>query len=111
MLIWIVSCVLSAQFLSTRAVLFSTACNVAAFGLITCALLIGTTPKKTFVDCRVLRFFGWLSYGLYLVHVFAFNVIDVVFGRWWWMLHPFSNPVAAILLRFVLGSALAIGVA
>jgi peptidoglycan/LPS O-acetylase OafA/YrhL len=110
-LIGVLGCVLSAHSLAACAILFSSACNIAALGLISCALLIGTTQRKILVDRPVLRFFGWLSYGLYLVHVFAFHVIDVAFGRGLSMLHPASNPVASMLLRFALGSALAIGLA
>jgi peptidoglycan/LPS O-acetylase OafA/YrhL len=111
LLIGFAGCVLSAQSLAASAILLSSACNIAALGLISCALLIGTSERKILVDRPALRFFGWLSYGLYLVHVFAFHVIDVAFGRGLLMLHPASNPVAAMLLRFALGSALAIGLA
>ena len=104
----VAGCVLAAQFLSTRAILFSSMCNITAFGVVSVALFIGTSPGRAWVDRPVLRFFGWISYGLYLVHVFSFNVIDFALGRWWWMLHPFSRPVSAILARFALGSALAI---
>ena len=93
------------------ALLLSSACNIAALGLISCALLIGTTERKALVDRPVLRFFGWLSYGLYLVHVFAFYVIDIAFGRGWSLLRQSNNPVVAMLLRFALGSALAIALA
>jgi len=111
LIVGIAGCVLSALALWSRAILFSSFCNVAACGLISCALLLGTSRRKALVDRPVLRFFGWLSYGLYLVHVFAFRVVDVVFGRWWPMLQPSENPVFAILVRFVLGSAIAISIA
>ena len=111
LLIGFAGCVLSTRSLAAIAILLSSACNIAALGLISCALLIGTTERKAFVDRPVLRFFGWLSYGLYLVHVFAFYVIDIAFGRGWSLLRQSNNPVVAMLLRFALGSALAIALA
>jgi len=111
LIVGIAGCVWSALGLWSRAILFSSFCNVAAFGLISSALLVGTSQRKSLVDRPVLRFFGWLSYGLYLVHVFAFRVVDVVFSRWWSILQPSNNPVLAILVRFLLGSAIAISIA
>lgn len=111
LIVGIAGCVWSALGLWSRAILFSSFCNAAAFGLISSALLVGTSQRKSLVDRPVLRFFGWLSYGLYLVHVFAFRVVDVVFSRWWSILQPSNNPVLAILVRFLLGSAIAISIA
>ena len=111
LIVGIVGCVLSALALWSRAILFSSFCNVAAFGLISYALLLGTSRRKTLVDRPVLRFFGWLSYGLYLVHVFAFawlTLFLVAGGQFW---QPSKNPVFAILVRFVLGSTIAISLA
>lgn len=39
-------------------------------------LLIGATARKSLVQSPFLRFFGYISYGLYLIHVLAFNAFD-----------------------------------
>ena len=44
-------------------------------------LLIGTTARKSLVQNPLLRFFGYISYGLYLIHVLAFNAFDY-FVQW-----------------------------
>jgi peptidoglycan/LPS O-acetylase OafA/YrhL len=39
-------------------------------------LLLGTGPLKALVNSRVLRFFGHISYGLYLIHLLVFVGYD-----------------------------------
>jgi peptidoglycan/LPS O-acetylase OafA/YrhL len=43
-------------------------------------LLIGTTENKRYVQSAWLRFLGRISYGLYLVHLLMFDVVDY-FGK------------------------------
>ena len=88
-----------------------TACNLASAGLLSCALLIGTSSWKILVDRPVLKFLGFISYGLYLIHVLAFRLAEILFARPLLALFSAGNPTAAMLLRFLAGSGLAIGVA
>lgn len=72
-------------------------------------LLLGTSPWKALVNSNILRFFGDISYGLYLYHLLAFFVLDTLAyhaGIPWIAVQPFS----ALLLRFLLGATLAITV-
>jgi peptidoglycan/LPS O-acetylase OafA/YrhL len=61
-------------------------------GMLGALLLIGTTGRKSLVQSPFLRFFGYISYGLYLVHVLAFNLFDYLI-EW--------SGFSGLLLRFV----------
>jgi peptidoglycan/LPS O-acetylase OafA/YrhL len=72
-------------------------------------LLVGTSPWKQLVNSKILRFFGDISYGLYLYHLLAFFALDALANRAsisWLALQPLS----ALLLRFLIGATLAIAV-
>ena len=56
--------------------------NFFCAGLLGLFLLIGTSPWKSFVNWRVLRFFGYISYGLYLIHLLAFDIYDRLATRY-----------------------------
>ena len=59
----------------------------------------------------VLKFFGFISYGLYLIHALAFKLVEIIFAPAFALLISAGMPTAAMLLRFCTGSALAISVA
>ena len=88
-----------------------TVCDLASAGLLSCALLTGTSAWSFLVDRPVLKFLGFVSYGLYLIHVLAFRLAEILFARPLLALHSAGNPTAAMLLRFAAGSGLAIAVA
>lgn len=94
-----------------KAALSSTACNLASAGLLSCMLLMGTNRWSVLVDRPVLKFLGFISYGLYLIHVLAYRLAEILFSRPLLALSSGGNPTAAMLLRFVAGSILAIAVA
>lgn len=87
------------------------ACNLACAGLLSGMLLMGTNRWSFLVHRPILKFFGFISYGLYLVHVLAFKLVEILFARAFPLLISAGIPTAAMLLRFVVGSVLAIGVA
>jgi peptidoglycan/LPS O-acetylase OafA/YrhL len=89
----------------------STACNLASAGLLSCALLAGTSRWKFLVDRPFLKFLGFISYGLYLVHLLAYRLAEILFSRWFSQLISAGWPTAAMFLRFAAGSVLAIVVA
>ena len=89
----------------------SAACNLASAGLLSCLLLLGTSRWNFVVDRPVLKFLGFISYGLYLIHVMAFRVAEILFLRPLLALSSGGNPAAAMLLRFIAGSSLAIALA
>ncbi len=85
--------------------------NLGAAGILCIFLLLGTGPGKGIVLSPVLRFVGRISYGLYLVHMLAFDFYDyavrgIFSGR--------GLPLAvfpALCVRFCAAGALAIGIA
>jgi len=88
-----------------------TACDLASAGLLSCALLTGTSSWSFLVGRPALKFLGFISYGLYLIHVLAFRLAEILFARPLLALFSAGNPTAAMLLRFLAGSGLAIAVA
>jgi peptidoglycan/LPS O-acetylase OafA/YrhL len=93
------------------ATLSTTASNIASAGLLSSMLLAGTSRWVALVDRPFLKFLGFISYGLYLAHVLAFRFTDMVLSRPFAVLASTGKPTVAMLVRFAVGSALAIGVA
>ena len=61
------------------------------------------------VGSSVLQFFGYISYGLYLVHPMIFRVYDRVTRISWPWLQPSAEHFSLIVLRFAVVSAAAVG--
>jgi peptidoglycan/LPS O-acetylase OafA/YrhL len=86
----------------------------AAFGLtminfgfgavVATALLLGTSRRHAWVEWRVLAFFGAISYGLYLIHVFVYDLLYPTAGQ-------APIPTAQILERFLIATTLAVAIA
>jgi peptidoglycan/LPS O-acetylase OafA/YrhL len=94
-----------------EAAFLGTACNLACVGLLSSMLLMGTSRWSFLVNSSILKFFGFISYGLYLIHALAFKLVEILFARPFALLISAGMPTAAMLLHFLTGSALAIGVA
>ena len=47
-------------------------------GVLLLFLLLGTGPRKRYVNSATLRFFGYISYGLYLIHLLVFRIYDKI---------------------------------
>jgi peptidoglycan/LPS O-acetylase OafA/YrhL len=80
-------------------------------GALALALVVGSGPWKGVFNLRVLKFFGEISYGLYLVEMLAFDVVDRILGHWGLLVSYTSGGFALVLLRFALSATLATGVA
>lgn len=63
-------------------------------GVLMFFLLIGTSQFAYLVRIRWLKFFGFISYGLYLVHMLSFDAYDAWFG-------PVQLTFPRLALRFV----------
>lgn len=117
---WLVTGVLSAAslvlfgggarygiFLASRQaglVLRHTALNLTFGAVVALALLIGTSPWKTLINRPVLQFFGDISYGLYLIHMLVFGLVDHTTKALLPSLVATSGHFGLIALRFGLGA-------
>jgi peptidoglycan/LPS O-acetylase OafA/YrhL len=89
-----------------------TALNVFFTGALGSTLVLGTGNLRWMVLRPGLRFFGKISYGLYLIHMLAFDFTDHLIAQY------VPDPVAAargsfslMCLRFGIAGAIAVGVA
>jgi peptidoglycan/LPS O-acetylase OafA/YrhL len=58
-----------------------TALNLFFVGIVAFVLLAGTSRWKGLVNRPVLQFLGEISYGVYLIHMFVFDLEDRAVGR------------------------------
>jgi peptidoglycan/LPS O-acetylase OafA/YrhL len=80
-------------------------------GVLLLFLIVGTSPKSKLVHSSFLEFFGYISYGLYLVHPMVFRIYDKVTGRFWPWLQPSAGHFGLIVLRFAAVSIIAVSLA
>jgi peptidoglycan/LPS O-acetylase OafA/YrhL len=93
------------------AALQHTTVNIFFAGVLLLFLLAGTSSKKHYVHNSVLRFFGYISYGLYLNHILAFRMYNRICLRYWPWLIPSNNHFELVVLKFAVGGGFAVGVA
>jgi peptidoglycan/LPS O-acetylase OafA/YrhL len=96
----------------TGAVFRLTAVNLFCAGVLGLTLLIGTSRFRRIVQWRWLRWFGGISYGLYLVHMLAFDFVD----HWIIRFFPGYNPQAVpslgpMFVRFLVSMGIAVSAA
>jgi peptidoglycan/LPS O-acetylase OafA/YrhL len=92
---------LGATFLYTLANLFFS-------GMLLLFLLLGTGSRKCWVKSSLLRFFGYISYGLYLIHMLVFRVYDRGAHRYWPQMLPSVGHFDLVVLRFLIAGGAAI---
>jgi peptidoglycan/LPS O-acetylase OafA/YrhL len=86
-----------------------TVVNTFFAGLLLFFLLFGSRSQKWMVNSSALQFFGYISYGLYLIHPLIFRMYDQATRRFWPSLQPSVGRFDMIALRFVVVSAAAVG--
>jgi peptidoglycan/LPS O-acetylase OafA/YrhL len=72
------------------------------------AILVATGPRRSLARNRVLEFFGYISYGLYLLHLWAFAVYTQLVTRFLPSWSPWIASLRNVLLAFVIGTTLAV---
>jgi peptidoglycan/LPS O-acetylase OafA/YrhL len=82
--------------------------NVIFAGVLLLFLLAGTSSRKRYVNSALLRFFGYISYGLYLDHVLAFRIYAQVCRRYSPMLVPTAGRFDLVVLKFAVAGGGAI---
>jgi peptidoglycan/LPS O-acetylase OafA/YrhL len=80
-------------------------------GFLLLVLLLGTGAHRRYVNSPVLRFLGYISYGLYLVHLLVFRMYDKLCLSFWPSLQPTPGHFGLIVLRFFLVAGAAVGIA
>ena len=90
------------------AALKETLMNTFFSGMLLLFLLLGTSSWKGLVDLGWLRFFGYISYGLYLFHLMVFALYDLWTRRLWPAVVPKDNRFDLVALRFVVAGAAAV---
>jgi peptidoglycan/LPS O-acetylase OafA/YrhL len=93
------------------AALQHTTINIFFAGVVLLFLLFGSGSRKRYVNHPVLRFFGYISYGLYLDHILAFRMYDRICFRYWPGLVPSNEHFELVLLKSAVAGGLAIGAA
>jgi peptidoglycan/LPS O-acetylase OafA/YrhL len=78
-------------------------------GVLLLFLVVGSSSNKRLVNSPSLQFFGYISYGLYLIHPMIFRIYDQVTQAFWPWLQPSAGPFSLIVLRFAIVSAAAVG--
>jgi peptidoglycan/LPS O-acetylase OafA/YrhL len=71
-------------------------------------LVLGGGAHRNLVNTAWLKFFGYISYGLYLIQLLIFNLYDRAAAAYWPWLQPSVGHFRLILLRFVMVSTVAI---
>jgi peptidoglycan/LPS O-acetylase OafA/YrhL len=84
--------------------------SVGCSGALLLVLIVGTSSCKNLVYWNWLKFFGYISYGLYLIHLLIFGLYDTLCAKLWPFLLPRSEHFGLVVLRFVLAGGSAVGV-
>ena len=78
-------------------------------GLLLLFLLLGTSSWSWLTRWPFLSFLGYISYGLYLFHPIVFSLYDAVARRLFPSLQPQDYRFDLVVLRFVLGGGVSVG--
>ena len=93
------------------AALQGTVIDMVFAGFLLLVMLLGTSARRRYVNYSGLRFLGYISYGLYLVHLLVFRMYDRLCRNFWPSLQPTPGHFGLIVLRFFLAGTAAIGIA
>ncbi len=85
--------------------------DLAFFGLVGLALLLGTGRWKALIHRPLLAFYGEISYGLYLVHLLVFGWYDRILRHFWPQHSPSTGGFPVETLRFLICVGIATGLA
>jgi peptidoglycan/LPS O-acetylase OafA/YrhL len=85
--------------------------NLFFAGFLLLFLHVGTSAQKNYVNNSVLRFFGYISYGVYLIHFLVFRLYDLFANNFWPGLQPTADHFSLVCVRFVVVAAASTGLA
>jgi peptidoglycan/LPS O-acetylase OafA/YrhL len=87
------------------------ALNLLCAAVVGSVLWVGTGPWKWIVDRPLLRFFGEISYGLYLIHMLIFRVFDNLHRRFFPQIPQYHLNFGVMLGRLAIFGGVAVFVA
>jgi peptidoglycan/LPS O-acetylase OafA/YrhL len=82
--------------------------NIGFAALLVVTVLVGTSSKKFLVNIRSLQFFGYISYGLYLLHMLFFYGYDQISRRFFPTLVAANGHFGRVVLQFVCAGGLSV---
>jgi len=85
--------------------------NVLFTAVVAAALAAGTTRYAGLLRIEWLRFFGDISYGLYLIHMLVFDMVDHFAHRVVPWIYSAPQGFATLAIRFMVGSGFSIALA
>jgi peptidoglycan/LPS O-acetylase OafA/YrhL len=85
--------------------------NLAFLGVLGFFLLAGTSKWKFLVRRPVMSFLGYISYGLYLIHLLIFQIFDQVVRESRFQFPAQAGVFAFMTLRFVVCIAISVAIA
>jgi peptidoglycan/LPS O-acetylase OafA/YrhL len=88
-----------------------TVVDLAFTGVVLLVLLLGTSSWHGYVNNSVLGFLGYISYGLYLVHLLIFRIYDKLSQLFWPRLQPYDGHFELVVLRFLCATCVSVGLA
>jgi peptidoglycan/LPS O-acetylase OafA/YrhL len=84
--------------------------NVGCSGFLLLCMLLGTSSWKRVVNWTWVKFFGYISYGLYLIHLLIFSIYDAICAKVDPALLPTSGHFGVVVLRFIVAGGFAVAV-
>jgi peptidoglycan/LPS O-acetylase OafA/YrhL len=88
-----------------------TALNLVCTAAVSAALLCGSSAWSRLIEIPVLKFFGEISYGLYLIHTLILNIFDNLHRLFYPQIPAYYLNFSVMLVRFGVCSVIAIFIA
>jgi peptidoglycan/LPS O-acetylase OafA/YrhL len=88
----------------------ATSVNYGSLSALAIALWLGTGRYRSLVNLRILSFYGFISYGLYLIHPLIFhlyNDVSVKYASSFYVGQSFGRCLLRLLVALVLATAVA----
>ncbi len=80
-------------------------------GVLLLFLLLGSSAGKRWVNLPALQFFGYISYGLYLIFLLVFRIYDKLSTHFWPQIVPSDGHFSPVIFRFLVAGGSAVGLA